>query len=200
MKKLIIILLLFSACSITDLSPESQKWIASVYNQGWHWPVLLSDPIEASNDPVPFQSDGSFVAGFTPWDNTRPDMPIQYNTKYILDEVNEDSTHAYYRFTYRFNGENLTLYFNIFHGYLTTTKEPGIFWARLKDGNEPPASGFSNNDKRAWLLETFAKGNFDHNGYTLGLKKSRRSITSEDSASYSSNAPTSDNTSGTMKN
>ena len=199
MKKLLIILLFFSACSITELSPESQKWIASVYNQGWYWP-LKDNQDKPSDDLVLFQSDGSFVAGFTPWDNTRPDMPIQHDTKYILDEVNEDSTHAYYRFTYRFNGENLTLYFNIFHGYLITTGEPGIFWARLKDGNEPPASEFSNNDKRAWLLETFAKNNFDHNGYTLGLKKSSRSTTVENNMPNDSNAPTSDNTSGTMKN
>ena len=198
MKKLLIILLFFSACSITDLSPESQKWIASIYNQGWYWPLKVNQD-KPSDDLVPFQSDGSLVAGFTPWDNTRPDMPIQYNTKYILDEVNEDSTHAYYRFTYRFNGENLTLYYDIFHGYLNTTREPGIFWASLMNRIEPPALG-NNADIRAWLLETFAKGNFGNEGSSLGLKKSRRSITSEDSASYSSNAPTSDNTSGTIKN
>ena len=198
MKKLIIILLLFSACSITDLSPESQKWIASVYNQGWYWPVLLSDPIEASNDPVLFQSDGSFVVGtFTPWNGREGDLPLQYNTKLILDEVLH-SSEAYYRFTYRFNGENLTLYYDIFHGYLNTTREPGIFWGS-KEHLTPPSST-SSAVLKAWLLATYSKDVFAHRGYALGLKKSRRSTTSEDNTPNDSNAPTSANASGTMKN
>ena len=197
MKKLIIILLLFSACSITDLSPESQKWIASVYNQGWHWPSQAV-PNTLSGKLVPFQSDGSFVVGtFTPWNGREGDLPLQYNTKLILDEVLH-SSEAYYRFTYRFNGENLTLYYDIFHGYLNTTREPGIFWGS-KEHLTPPSST-SSAVLKAWLLATYSKDVFAHRGYALGLKKSRRSITSEDSASYSSNAPTSDNTSGTMKN
>ncbi len=202
MKKLLIILLFFSACSITDLSPESQKWIASVYNQGWYWP-LKDNQDKPSGHLVPFQSDGSFVGEFTPWTdksgNSRLDMPIQYNTKYILDEVNEDSTHAYYRFTYRFNGENLTLYQGVFHGYLNTTKEPGIFWASLINRIDPPDPG-NNADIRAWLLGTYAKDNFGTEGSSLGLKKSSRSTTVENNTPNDSNAPTSDNTSGTMKN
>jgi hypothetical protein len=197
MKKLLIILLFFSACSITDLSPESQKWIASIYNQGWYWPSQAV-PNTPSGKLVPFQSDGSFVVGtFTPWNGREGDLPLQYNTKLILDEVLH-SSEAYYRFTYRFNGENLTLYYDIFHGYLNTTREPGIFWGS-KEHLTPPSST-SSAVLKAWLLATYSKDVFAHRGYALGLKKSRRSITSEDSASYSSNAPTSDNTSGTMKN
>ena len=44
-------------------------------------------------------------------------------------------------------------------------------------------------EQKAWLLKTFAKGNFFHSGYTLGLKKRGRSTMSENSAPIDFNAP-----------
>ena len=205
MKKLLILLLLFSACSTTEDSPE-QKWINSVYEQGWYWP-LIGDRYTPSNDLVPFTSTGSFVGSFTPWsDNGSPriDLPKQSEITFTLDEVNEDNTYAYYRFTYKFENENLTLYQGVFHGHLTTTKEHGIFWA-LINLTDPPALG-ENADIRAWLLETYSKDNFSHRGgSTLGLKKRGRTTTSksttvENNIPNNSNDPTSANTSGTIKN
>ena len=207
MKKLLILLLLFSACSTTEDSPE-QKWINSVYEQGWYWPAILSDPNDpprASNKEVPFESDGSFVAGsFTPWNPDRTDLPVQGKTTFILDEV-LNNTYAYYRFTYKFNGENLTLYQGLFHGTLDKTGEPIVAWAYLKAGNEPPDSGASKAVLKAWLLETYSKGNFGNTGNALGLKKRGRtttgkSTTVENYIPNNSNAPTSANTSGTIKN
>ena len=205
MKKLLILVLLISACSTTP-DIVSQAWVDSVYNQGWYWPKPSSDPIEVSDYLVPFTSTGSFMAGFTPLSD-RSDLPRQ-EVIYILDEVNENNTYAYYRLTYRFNGENLTLYHGVFHGHLATTGEHGIFWADLKNRKtlNPPIESASNNDKRAWLLETFTKNNASpHDGYALALKKSSRSTTSksttvENYIPNNSNAPTSANTSGTIKN
>ena len=191
MKKLLILVLLFSACSVTE-DTDKQKWIDSVYDQGWYW---------ASNSgPVPFLSNGSFEASFLPWDKTLPDMPIR-RVIYVLDEVNEDSTYAYYRFTYHFNGENLILYYGILHGVLDSTGEPGIFWACVKNITEPSPSD-SDSVKKAWLLKTFAKGNFsNHINNTLGLKKSSRTSTIENNTPRDFNAPRSkDNYSGTIKN
>ena len=192
MKKLLILVLLFGSCSA---APDivSQAWVDSVYNQGWYWPKPSSDPIEVSDYLVPFTSTGSFMAGFCPSGMVRQDG------MFTLDEVNEDNTYAYYRFTYKFNNENLTLYQGVFHGYLNDTTIPGIFWANLKVKN-PPDSSATDADKRAWLVETYTKDNFDTSGHALGLKKRGRSTMSENSAPNDSNTPTSANTSGTIKN
>ena len=192
MKKLLILVLLFSACSTTEDSPE-QKWINSVYEQGWYQATGGS----ATDSPLRFQYDGSFIASITPFPSIS-DMPEQV-TKLILDQVNEDGTYAYYRFTYKFNNENLTLYYGIFHGHLRSTEEPGIFWAD-KIFNTTPSLDASLSDKRAWLLKVFAKDNFTHSGYALALKKSSRSTTIENNIPNNSNDPTSDNASGTINN
>ena len=183
MKKLLIVLLFFSACSTQDKNPDTdkQKWIDSVYNQGWYWP---NNGGTASDTPVPFTSEGSFIAGFTPWFG-RDDLPKQ-GVRYILDEAVWDDSYAYYSFNYRFNGENLTLYYRIFHAHLNTTGEPGLFWAMTYSDDAPP---LELSEQKAWLLKTFAKGNFFHSGYTLGLKKRGRATMSENSAPRDFNAP-----------
>ena len=202
MKKLLILVLLFGSCSA---APDivSQAWVDSVYNQGWYWPDISGnpapgDPPKVSNTPVPFTSTGSFMAGFCPSGMVRQDG------MFTLDEVNEDNTYAYYRFTYKFNNENLTLYQGVFHGYLNDTTIPGIFWANLKVKN-PPDSSATDADKRAWLVETYTKDNFGNSGHALGLKKRGRtttgkSTTVENYIPNNSNAPTSANTSGTINN
>ena len=199
MKKLLILLLLFSACSTTEDSPE-QKWIDSVYNQGWYTPD--------SDHFVPFQPNGSITMEFFPWKVWNDDdreyyalecLPLQNNTKYTLDEVIND-THAYYRFNYMFKGENLTLYYEMFHGYLDATGESGIFWAVPSNYEHPPIKPAPDNERKEWLIKTFAKGNFSTRGYALGLKKSSRSTTVENNIPNNSNAPTSDNASGAINN
>lgn len=195
MKKLLLLLplLLFSSCSAGKDSAE--KWINSVYDQGWYWSY---DGLP-SDEPVPFQPDGSFIGSFTPCSD-RPDLPKQDNTMYVLDEVVGNNTHAYYRFNYQFNGENLTLYYGIFHGFLDTTREPGIFWSYVKNDYLPSESALDS-EKKAGLLKTFAKDNFDNSrGSALGLKKRGRSTISESNTPNDSNSPTLDNTSlGTIK-
>ena len=186
MKKLLILLLLFSACSTQDVNKEN--WINSVYNQGWFWPSIYDHNLPSS-ERVPFTSEGSFIASFTPWFG-RDDLPEQ-GVRYILDEAVWDDSYAYYSFNYRFNGENLTLYYRIFHAHLNTTGEPGLFWAMTYSDDAPP---LELSEQKAWLLKTFAKGNFFHSGHTLGLKKRDRATTSkstisENSAPRDFNAP-----------
>ena len=175
MKKLLILLLLFSACSTTEDSPE-QKWVDSVYNQGWFWP-LMRDHNLPSDYPVSFTSEGSFIAGFCPSGMVRQEVV------YILDEAVWDDSYAYYSFNYRFNGENLTLYYRIFHGHLNSTGEPGIFWAMTYSDDAPP---LELSKQKTWLLKTFAKGNFFNTGHTLGLKKRGRATTSKSTTSENS--------------
>ena len=193
MKKLLILLLLFSACSTTEDSPE-QKWINSVYNQGWYIPNL--------DKFVPFQPNGSITMEFFPWKVWNDDdkvyyalecLPLQNNTKYTLDEVIHD-THAYYLFNYMFKGENLTLYYEMFRGSLDATGESGIFWATPSTYESPPIKPAPDNERKEWLLKTFAKGNFGNTGGAFGLKKSSRTSTIEN------NTPNNLTLAGTIKN
>ena len=184
MKKLLILLLLFSACSTTEDSPE-QKWINSVYEQGWYIPN--------SDKFVPFQPNGSITMDFLPWDYTIECLPVQYYTKYSLDEVIND-THAYYRFNYMFKGENLTLYYEMFRGSLDATGESGIFWATPSTYESPPIKPAPDNERKEWLTKTFAKGNFGNTGGAFGLKKSSRTSTIEN------NTPNNLTLAGTIKN
>ena len=178
MKKLLILLLLFSACSTTQ-DIVSQAWVDSVYNQGWY---IARDGV-ATDYPLRFTSNGSFEGYFGPLD-----MPTQ-EVVYILDEVVWDDSYAYYSFNYRFNGENLTLYYRIFHGHLNSTGEPGLFWAMTYSDDPPP---LELSEQKAWLLKTFAKGNYFNSGHALALKKRGRTTTSK-STTVENNIPNNSN-------
>lgn len=189
MKKILVLLIMLSsACSTAPgLSEDEKAWIGKIYNQGWYWSTkdLAGDGI-VSDTLASFQSDGSFIAGFIPWNNTRPDDFPRQEGLYVLDEaVCEDK--VYYSFSYTFAGEKLTLYRGVAKGFRmdgeTVTDIPSIYWSNFYNRNEPPNVNASNTEKREWLIEHFRKENMKLNrGPLLALKKNSRASLSQNSA------------------
>lgn len=162
MKKILVLLILvFISCSNNSTTESiattaelqkttKQAWIDSVYNQGWKWSAPNGE-IYDSNTLFGFKKDGSIMIGLSV--NQEPDR--QYITL-TLDEA-VSATEVYYSFTYKFNGEELTLYDGLSIGE-TSTSKPALFLTDFQKAEGwQDTYGYSKEQKKQWLIDTYSK-------------------------------------------
>ena len=140
---------------------NTELWINAVYNQGWEKIFL------GSGEAFPFESNGNFIMDFTPSHFSPATFETQVNTKFILDEVLDDVSGAYYKIIYTLNGENIELYTLISYGKFAHQMQ---IYLPNGDASAPPSSA-TTEIKKQWLKKEYVKGNFSSLGNLIAVKK-----------------------------
>ena len=147
----------------TDPTNNTELWINAVYNQGWK-KQFLGSPLD---EDFPFESNGNFIMDFNPSQFSPNTFETQLNTQFILDEVLDDVSGAYYRIIYTFGGENIELYTLISYGKF----EHQMLIYLPKNDASAPSSGATTQVKKQWLKKEYVKGNFSSLGKLIAVKK-----------------------------